>query len=119
MRKIPLRQSSLSSSALSASASLRTATSLSRHHLSQSPPPLSVVAITDSAQQFAAISSFYLPLFLSIRKLNWQQLVQISKRFLEQFAAFLPLSETEFDESSIASNSSSVLRKVPKARVKW
>ncbi|XP_021832289.1 uncharacterized protein LOC110771574 isoform X6 [Prunus avium] len=66
MRKIPLRQSSLSSSALSASASLRTATSLSRHHLSQSPPPLSVVAITDSAQQFAAISSFYLPLFLSI-----------------------------------------------------
>ncbi|PQQ00436.1 hypothetical protein Pyn_08127 [Prunus yedoensis var. nudiflora] len=62
-------------------------------HLSQSPPPLSVAAITDSAQQFAAISSFYLPLFLSVRKLNWQQLVQISKRFLEQFAAFLPLSE--------------------------
>ncbi|PQQ08131.1 hypothetical protein Pyn_02969 [Prunus yedoensis var. nudiflora] len=57
------------------------------------PPPLSVAAITDSAQQFAAISSFYLPLFLSVRKLNWQQLVQISKRFLEQFAAFLPLSE--------------------------
>ncbi|PQQ04787.1 hypothetical protein Pyn_23542 [Prunus yedoensis var. nudiflora] len=35
-------------------------------HLSQSPPSLSVAAITDSAQQFAAISSFYLPLFLSV-----------------------------------------------------
>ncbi|PQQ10292.1 hypothetical protein Pyn_17594 [Prunus yedoensis var. nudiflora] len=67
LRKIPLRQSSLSSSALSASASLIVATSLSRRHLSQSPPPLSVAAITDSAQQFAAISSFYLPLFLSVR----------------------------------------------------
>ncbi|PQQ20128.1 hypothetical protein Pyn_19043 [Prunus yedoensis var. nudiflora] len=86
LRKIPLRQSSLSSSALSASASLRAAISLSRRHLSQSPP-------SQIQHSFAAISSFYLPLFLSVRKLNWQQLVQISKRFLEQFAAFLPLSE--------------------------
>ncbi|PQM33323.1 hypothetical protein Pyn_16731 [Prunus yedoensis var. nudiflora] len=55
------------------------------------PPPLSIAAITDSAQQFAATSSFYLALFLSVSS-SCRSAGNLWSR-LELPAAVLPLSE--------------------------